>query len=510
MSRVTEMKKLESFGKNVIAVFFVCIMLYLTLSSLFISADIVLDGAEKTTFSNKIWPFTLVLFAAVVGILYKLRDKIENLDSNRWVRILIVYDFILCILWMVTANTKEGADQAQVLYAAKQFCMGDYSKLAPDLYMGMFPYQLPLAMLYEPFYKILGDVTPFFWQFINSFLICLSQYLIYRIVRELCENKKIINTALLLQFLDFPLILYVSFIYGTIVGMTLALASVFFLLKMRKTEKRRWSDALLSALFMGMACLLKSNYLIFMIAACIIVLVMAATQKKLRLLFYIPLVIGIFFGGRTLVYKTYEFRSGMEIGDGVPSSLFIAMGLSENEERANGWYNGYNWDTYLGELDCDPQKATEFGNEVIHGQLAEFGKSPLYMLDFFQEKINSTWLNPDFQGLWNNHHHGQVIACAPVIYNLYTGELHHVAQFLLGNIQFIIYAGALICFLAYWKKLNIYQCVFALIFVGGFLFHLFWETKAQYVIIYYVLLLPYAGAGINYLVDRITAHKKVK
>lgn len=150
------MKKIESFGKNVIVVFFVCMMLYLTVSSLFVSADIALDGMEKTTFHGKIWPVTLLFAAMVVAVIYRFREKIENADSHQLMRVLLVYDFLLCIFWMVVANTKEGADQAQVLYAAKQFCIGDYRKLAADQYMGMFPISFRLRFCTSHFISCLG------------------------------------------------------------------------------------------------------------------------------------------------------------------------------------------------------------------------------------------------------------------------------------------------------------------------------------------------------------------
>ena len=35
----------------------------------------------------------------------------------------------------------------------------------------------------------------------------------------------------------------------------------------------------------------------------------------------------------------------------------------------------------------------------------------------------------------------------------------------------------------------------AIIFLGGFLFHLFWEAKGQYALTYFLLLFPYAAAG---------------
>lgn len=47
--------------------------------------------------------------------------------------------------------------------------------------------------------------------------------------------------------------------------------------------------------------------------------------------------------------------------------------------------------------------------------------------------------------------------------------------------------------------------IFPLIFIGGFIFHLFWEAKGQYTISYFLLLFPVAiagyGAFINWLIE---------
>lgn len=153
--------------------------------------------------------------------------------------------------------------------------------------------------------------------------------------------------------------------------------------------------------------------------ALIILSVMSAFCEKKRTLLLIPLSLLLFCCGRQSIYTLYEMRSGMEICDGVPSTMHIAMGLSDNTERAAGWYNGYTWDTYY-DLGCDNTAANTFAMERIHESLQKFRSSISYTASFFQEKINSTWLNPDFQGLWNNEHHGHYVACAPVIYNLFT------------------------------------------------------------------------------------------
>ena len=41
----------------------------------------------------------------------------------------------------------------------------------------------------------------------------------------------------------------------------------------------------------------------------------------------------------------------------------------------------------------------------------------------------------------------------------------------------------------------------ALVILGGFAFHTFWEAKSQYIFPYFVILLPYGAAGISDIVD---------
>lgn len=494
------MKCIEKIYKWIIVIFMLLIMGYLTVNGLFVRADLPIDGVtEKTVFHKSFWPVLLLLTAVLVWAIARNRERISRLDSGKLVRALLVFDFLLCMLWVVLCNTHEGADQAQVLYAAKQFSQGNYLKLLPDQYMGMYPFQLPLALLYEPFYLLFGDVTPFLWQFINAFLICGIQYVLYLLVCKMTEDRAWINLFLLLQFLDLPLILYVSFVYGTLIGLFLALIALYLLEEYgRKGGLRR---AVGAAVCIAAACLLRTNNSIFLIALCI-VSVLLLFKKRWGVLVFAALAFILFAGGRQGVYRLYEWRSGMEICEGEPSTLWIAMGLSPNEERAAGWYNGYTWDTYL-ELDCDTKAAESFARERIGESLAAFGASAGYTARFFGEKINSTWLNPDFQALWNNSHHGHYVACAPVIYNLFTGELHTLAELVLHVIQFLVYMGALLYFWGHRKKIDWTQCSLALVFIGGFLFHLFWETKAQYVITYYVLLFPYAAGGYLWLADKL-------
>lgn len=69
-----------------------------------------------------------------------------------------------------------------------------------------------------------------------------------------------------------------------------------------------------------------------------------------------------------------------------------------------------------------------------------------------------------------------------------------------NRIQFIILFGVL--FFAFLKKrktdVELYYCM---VIIGGFIFHTFWEAKCQYILPYFVLMLPLSAAGYTELLS---------
>ena len=56
------------------------------------------------------------------------------------------------------------------------------------------------------------------------------------------------------------------------------------------------------------------------------------------------------------------------------------------------------------------------------------------------------------------------------------------------------------------KECNLQKALLPIIFLGGFLFHIMWETKAIYVIQYYYILLPFSAYGL-YKLSKIVLKK---
>ena len=74
--------------------------------------------------------------------------------------------------------------------------------------------------------------------------------------------------------------------------------------------------------------------------------------------------------------------------------------------------------------------------------------------------------------------------------------------------QIIVFLFAGIGMLKIFKQGKIEHILLPMIFLGGFVFHTFWETKAIYVLQYYYLLLPYAAFGIFQLFEKIERVRK--
>ncbi|HFI0516373.1 TPA: hypothetical protein ACGOXF_001912, partial [Streptococcus suis] len=50
--------------------------------------------------------------------------------------------------------------------------------------------------------------------------------------------------------------------------------------------------------------------------------------------------------------------------------------------------------------------------------------------------------------------------------------------------------------------------IFLIYLIGGFIFHIFWETKARYVFPYVYLLLPIVAFNISYFSNKLFSNRR--
>ena len=192
-----------------------------------------------------------------------------------------------------------------------------------------------------------------------------------------------------------------------------------------------------------------------------------------------------------IISKTIGAAAGVEMGGGVPSTAWVAMGTDmDNWWRAPGWYNGYNQDVYV-QNGYDSAAASAQAIEKIKENVRESAAEPKKSIVFYAKKVLSMWSEPLFQSVWSGPGlDGGASATKRVLQSLYSGgKLEKLCNLFAKCMLVTIYAATLHFRIRQKEKGGKTQLLY-LYFIGGFVFHLFWEAKSQYVYTYVFLLLP--------------------
>lgn len=482
--------RLEGFCIKLAGGLALLILAYLLIVS--VLGTVRIDAKEHAVFEADAPLLHLLLWALFAALLGKIGGRLARASGRGLLLGLLI--FVLAVgNWLVFAwKVEPVADQGTVLSAAQAFAKGDYTMLDAGGYLAVYPHQLGLVAYFQLLNAFAGPNTYLLIQVCNVFALMACYYLLYRITRQLFGAGNVSVLCILLLFGCIQPLFYVSFAYGNLVGLAAALGAIYF--QLRYFAERKRSLALLSAGLIALSIALRSNHLVFLIAMAIFYLADAIFEKK-RFSYCMVLLVflaNVLLAG--LVNLSYHLASGREITKGMPKVLWIAMGMQEGE-RASGWYNEYSLALYR-KTGCDDDAARQQAQKDIAARLEAFAERPGEAAAFYYRKTASMWNNPDYQAFWVNlDNRPSNIWGSPLGQSLFQGEASSALGGYMNIYQSIIFLGALLFFLLSWKKNCLRQMILAVVFLGGFLFHLFWEAKGQYALPYFLLLLPYASAG---------------
>lgn len=454
--------------------------------------------------------YCIIFIFAVYGI-SKIFKKV-NLKIVSIISIIIIG--ILCFAWINFVQAPVKSDQNQVLICAKEFAKNRFGLLEGQGYFYMHPLQLGCVLGMELIIRIIHTYSWIAMQRVNILFLMAIVYVIMKITKKVYKSdstNKILN-LLLISCLIIPLFSIV--VYGNIYGLLFALLAVFFLMKYYENRKIRY--ILLIPFSLSISIILKSNYEIVMIAIVISLLLDLINKFNWKTIITIPLILVMFSLSYPLVYKFVEYRSGIEVNDGIPMIAYVAMAIQAPvETRNSGWYHdGKNVEMLYPENNFDAKETSQASKEIIKQRLKEFRSSPKTMRDFYVDKIASTWIEPAFQTLWwaepaeefNNlektkPEYIEYLSNNGVLLDIFHGERQMKLLKYLDVVEITVFAMSLLSVLVSIKNKNLdYKNItLLLIFVGGFLFHIIWETKCIYVIPYYIMLIPSAADGIDKL-----------
>ncbi|MBQ9141997.1 MAG: hypothetical protein IJX63_09435 [Lachnospiraceae bacterium] len=492
--------KLHDYLENCIKYIAILPLLLLTILVTVFQNTISFDIIETSVIERNGVNFLLLVLGTLIAlvVVYKLLRWIP--ETVLFVIFALVY--LVGGIYLITHIQMELRYDSGICYwNALNFVEGNYTNLQFGEYFYKNPHQLGLVSYNCLLIKISDD--PNFVYYVNLAWILISNFFLWRTAVLAYEHQpRVRKLVILLSFAFMPQFFYLFYAYGQVPGLGCMMISVY--LATRAMKKKSVISMVFSCIFMGAACLLRMNYVIGGIALMIVYFLHALQRKKLLWGVAMTGMLFCMLVPRYFVNGYYEKMAETDLSQGMPSVLYVAMGLQENEEpwRAAGWYNNFNDNTYLG-TDCDVQASKVIAMESIGERLQTFFSEPGYAVDFFGEKLITTWCEPTYQSIWS----GPMISmnCAtdePWLTELYSGGTIFSLFASVMNVLTVMLFGFSLVFVVwrtFCRKLPLYslELFSVLFFLGGFLFHIAWETKSQYVYPYVVLLVPIAAKGIS-------------
>ena len=504
------MNKFLQFCINVVAVIMIILTGYLFLLSIFGTSMInVYVGYETTVYltDNPLLHISAIILILLLGYLLSSSLQLPILSKERAVKILIGIYGITAVIMMIAifiCNYLPVTAQYWTLDAANRLITADYSFWEHSGFSYIYPMLNSLILFLVPevfFFGMEGGTIAF--RIFNLIMLFLSSYFLY----GFCKETKLKGTAVsLLYILYLPLSLYVFFIYGNVASLSFSILAIW--MSVRYLTHHKTKDILLCIFAITAGILFKDTTIITMIAILIVLGVYSIISHQWKQLLWIPVFILVYMVSCLAVDTIIENITHEDVPAGMSPYGHLTMGLSEgtpdNGNRANGWYNNFTLDTLIA-CDFDYDLYQEITKAAFLQRSKVFWSDPSYAIEFLAKKTASQWNNPTFQSIWI---HQQMLSDDDLAdYSLYVdgSTTNMVFYYIFNLLQSLILFGSLCYFIFEARKASLASLIPAITFIGGFIFLLFWEAKAQYTLLFFVMLFPYAVTGLISLSNGLTS-----
>ena len=426
----------------------------------------------------------LVIMAALL-IIWFIHDKLHFRVTDKVLLLSLILMTVLMGIYIAAADLPPRFDQRVVRSIAADLIVGIPDDFLPGAYGAMYPNNHGIILFYYLLMKLAGYENYIVMQYANLVFMVLTEAAFYCILKRLVPFYREASLGLILFM---PYWGFSTFLYGNIPGFCLCMWGFCFALRFLDGFKP--TDAALAGLLTGLGCRFKENMIIFVIAVSILIISESLKTGRWKSLFLIVSMLIFILAGRLATDSAFKRLADYEPESGMPGSAFIAMGMHEQEYRGAGWFDNYTVDTFA-EAGHDTRAASEIAKEDIRTSVHNFLAHPTYLAGFYIRKAASTWNEPTYyswplqqgrNGEWDKSFFLPGTAPVFAIFNRF---------------QTLLYFFTLFYFIRHRKDTDLRILIFAVFFIGGFLFHLLWEAGSQYALFYAMTLTIYAIGGIR-------------
>ena len=406
----------------------------------------------------------------------------------------------LAWIFLNDIELRELDDAYNCFRAAKNIAIGNLAPLSYKSYISVYPNNMGLVTYLFIHVKLFGvEKALYSIRFVNLIFVLIGYYALYRITKNIFNNRTVVCTLILLMFGSMQFVFYSFFVYGNCLSYTMALLSVMFLLDYFKSNKK--VNLILSSLFIICSISIKANSLIILIAEAILLILHVINTKKLIVIFVLLLTLLGVYGGTTGLQKFWGNRINIDYNETkLPTICWLAYGLNYDQKRPGGYFNEF--EVYHVENGYMPEFTEKRAQTFIDGVLDNFKEKPNVALRFYSQKFLSSWANPQYEAFdqfreLNNN---------DFVKNVVGGKINNVLNVFWDGISSVVAIGLFVFVIKKRNCLNLYSTIGMIIVIGGFLFHTLWEVKAIYLYQYFMYLLPYAACGLVSLLDKKDNH----
>lgn len=504
------------------------LLLHSIFSTSFVGRLVLPDGSEREKTLNiadsplRHLLFFLLLTAALLAG-KKIGDRLRARKSQkgrkiRWETVFWCLTLLTLLLggvyvWMT--QLYPGSDPVKVYDVVQQWRRGDFSSFEVEEYVFRYPFQAGIILFFYLLGFPLGAENYVGFQLVNVVFLAVIYGLLSKLSglfgkpsdadgTDFGKWGRGLQTGVYAALLVWtPLAFYVTYLYGILPGMALSLGAVYFAQRYLSTRRYRYIAA--ASLCMGLATVIKMNCLIYLIAiACFLVYDAVSLfffQKGTRCGKWAVSLAFIACMGLSVALCTQasnrivEHIAGKELPEGEVMLSWLVMGLQE-APLGPGGYNGYNSEVFTANQ-YDTERVTAACLSDLSKIMTRMSENPLDEgVTFFARKTAFQWNDPTFICLDRTRGRKTQVQIPQWLRSLIEGKGSVGLSVFLNYMQTWILTGMLLYLFLRWNKGSIRELMGAVVFLGGYLFHMFWEASASYTLPYFVLLIPYAVCGL--------------
>ena len=454
-----------------------------------------------------------LIVLTILGLLVLIRKNvhISKASTPLIVGVMVIVVTTMAIVWVNTVKSLASGETQTMLNTARDAAQGKYDTFTNPYadeysYFQFYPFQLGYVFFAEILFKIFGtESTEHLFQIINIISLDFAYVALVMVTKRIFNRKAVTNMTAIALIVCFQPMFITTLTNGVLIGLALSLWAVFFTLKYMQEDKLQFAG--LAVLLITLAVLIKYTYAVVLIALIIALLLHIFDKVKLISLAIIALMILCPIGLQMVLEQSYGSKSGAAINTRVTHTLYAYMGVTEEDTspRYGGWFSFIGVNT-LRRNKLDEAAADKEANAAIkerRDQLKNEGR----LVEFYSSKLFSEINEPSFQSIWvsqvHEHDFPEASEETPdpfpkLAKSVYTGGLSRLLDRWFNYYNMIIFIGftAGMVWLIVRKKLNAGVVILPAAVFGGIMYHTVCEAKSQFMLPFFVMLIPFAVYGI--------------